>query len=84
MIDNFRYRPEIESLCAKPKACNELEKSDPKIVAEIEAEISRLNRPALHHSGQGDRLYRDKHHLTTKGAKLMLLPFFQESLKLEK
>jgi len=86
-------REYIESLCAKPKAGNELEKSDPKIVAEIEAAGGRILDPKprfLDSTGQhyiiqakGIALYRDKHHLTTKGAKLMLLPFFHESLKLE-
>jgi SGNH domain (fused to AT3 domains) len=87
-------RAYIESLCAKPTAWNELDKNDLKIVARIEAAGGRILDPKprfLDSTGQhyiiqanGIALYRDKHHLTTKGAKLMLLPFFHDSLTLEK
>lgn len=87
------FHKDIISLYTKPTALNELEVKDPKIVAEIEAAGGRILDPKprfLDPTGQhyviqanGIALYRDEQHLTTKGAKLMLLPLLRDSLILE-
>ena len=83
-----------ESLCAKPMPWNEFDKNDPRIIAEIEAAGGRILDPKprfLDSTGQryiiqaeGNALYMDEEHLTTKGAKLILVPFFNDSMILEK
>lgn len=85
---------DITSFYAKPAARNELDKIDPKTIAEIEAAGGQVLDPKprfLDPTGQhyiiqanGVALYRDGQHLTTKGAKLMLLPLLCDSLTLEK
>lgn len=80
----------IDSLCAKPLAGGALDMSDPKMIAEIEAAGGRILDPkprfldskTQHYmvQNQGVVIYRDHDHLTTKGALLMLLPFFRDSL----
>lgn len=84
----------IASLCAKPTTWNELEVSDPKIIAEIEVAGGRILDPKprfLDPTGQyyiiqanGVALYRDEAHLTAKGAKIMLLPFLRDSFTLQR
>ena len=86
-------RAYVDSLCAKPAAQNELERQDPRIVAEIEAAGGRVLDPKprfLDSAGGhyviqsgGIALYRDWLHLTTRGARLMLLPLLREKLILE-
>lgn len=82
----------IESICSKPAALNELDQKEPNTVAEIEAAGGRVLDPKprflssegryyIVHS-KGVVLYRDANHLTTKGAKMMLLPLFRESLSI--
>lgn len=84
----------IASHCAQPAAQNELEKNDPEILAELEAAGGRILDPKprfLDPTGQyyiiqanGIALYWDDNHLTTKGAKLMLVPLFHDSLMLDR
>lgn len=84
----------IESVCAKPSDGNELGSNDRQIIVAIEAAGGRILDPKpsfLDPTGQhyiiqanGVALYRDNNHLTTKGAKLMLLPFLRDSLILSK
>ncbi|MBI5094616.1 MAG: acyltransferase [Candidatus Hydrogenedentes bacterium] len=83
----------IESHCAKPTAWNEFSKKDPEIVAQLESAGGRILEPKprfLDPTGQryiiqaaGIALYGDNHHLTTKGSRLMLLPFLRDSLTLD-
>ncbi len=85
---------DIASLCARPTAQNEIEAEDPNIISKIEAAGGRVLDPRprfLDPTGKyyiiqsnGIALYRDDHHLTTQGAKLILLPFLRDSWKLVK
>lgn len=80
----------IESLCAKPVAANELAFWNRKFVAQLEAAGGQVIDPKpafLDATGEryvfqadGIVLYRDRHHLTAKGAKHLLLPLFREQL----
>lgn len=80
----------LASICAKPKPHSSLEKLDPNIKMEIEAAgghaldpkpmfLDPTGRYYMVHINE-IALYRDKHHLTAKGAILKLLPFFRTSL----
>jgi len=81
-------------LSPKPPGDNEFESDDPTLVAEIEKAGGRildakprfLDRTGQHYIIQSDgiALYRDRYHLTTKGALLILLPFLRDSLPLER
>jgi len=81
-------------LSTKPPGDNELESDDPTLVGEIEKAGGRildpkprfLDRTGQHYIFQSDgiALYRDRDHLTTKGAVLILLPFLRDSLPLER
>ena len=87
-------RAYIDSLCAKPAAQDELTKNALTTIAKIEAVGGRVLDPKprfLDATGQhyiieadGFSLYRDEHHLSKKGAEMMLLPFFREKLALGK
>jgi peptidoglycan/LPS O-acetylase OafA/YrhL len=78
---------DIKSLCAKPTEISEFDNLDARIISEIEAAGGQVINPKprfLDPSGQyyiieeqGIALYRDGHHLTATGAKLMLLPLFR-------
>jgi hypothetical protein len=82
-------RAEIEALCSKPNAGNELDKDDPDLIPRLESAGARVLDPKprfLDPEGRcyvieanGIALYRDNHHLTTKGAQLLLLPFLRDS-----
>ncbi len=84
-------RANIDSLRAKPTVRNNFDNLDLEIVAEIEAAGARFLDPKprfLDPTRQyyiiqfnGIALYSDQQHLTTKGAKLILLPFLRDSLK---
>ncbi len=89
----YYSRAAVDTLRARPLPWNELSKRDPRIVDEIKATGGRVLDPKPRFldpkSGQyiieanGFALYSDKHHLTTYGSKLMLLPFFRESWTLK-
>ena len=74
-------------------ALDKFDKIDPAVIAQMESAGVRILDPKprfLDPTGQryvfqsdGVILYRDKHHLTPRGANLMLLPFFRSSLTLE-
>jgi hypothetical protein len=84
----------IESLCAKPTDKDKFDNIDPRIMAQILKTGARIINPKPRFLAAGGRyyfvqlngtaLYRDDHHLTTKGAKIMLLPLFRDSLRLKK
>ena len=87
-------RAYVESLCARPTPRNELARNDPQIIHELEAAGAHVLDPKprfLDPTGQryviqahGAALYSDAHHLTSEGARLMLLPLFRDSLTIEK
>jgi hypothetical protein len=82
-------RVDIVSLSARPSPSIELDDLDPKTVAAIEAAGGRILNPKsrfLDATGEyyvvkagSVVLYRDHHHLTTKGAELMLVPLLRDS-----
>lgn len=84
---------EVATLRAKQAAWKELDADDKKLFADIESAGGRILDPKPRFLDQADQhyviqaeglvLYRDTDHLTTKGAKLMLLPLFRDQMKLE-
>lgn len=87
------YHTDIAPFYATPAASDEFDRIDRATVADIESAGGRILDPKprfLDPTGRryvfladGVVLYRDHHHLTTKGAKLMLLPLFRDSLTLK-
>ena len=75
--------------CARPSEQDELGKSDPELLTELEAAGARILDPKpLFLNEAGDRyifqkgetlLYRDANHLTSKGALLMLTPLLRRN-----
>lgn len=86
-------RANIDSLSAKPMDREKFDTLDLKTAAEIEAAGGRFLDPKprfLDPTGQyyiiqSNRiaLYSDEQHISTKGARLILLPFLRDSLTLE-
>lgn len=84
----------LAAICAKPAVRNEPSAIPPELLTEIEAagggvidpKPKFLDATGRHYMVQSDGtvLYRDDNHLTAKGAKIMLLPLFRESLTLKK
>lgn len=80
---------DIAPFCAKPMASNELDAVDPGLLSDIVAAGGAildpkprfLDQTGLHYIVQahGTALYCDEHHLTSKGAKIMLLPLLRDS-----
>lgn len=81
----------VSSRTSIPSVRNELERYDPGIIAALRRAGALVLDPKprfLNHTlgryiieDQGVVLYRDDSHLTTAGAKRILLPFFRESLR---
>jgi len=88
------FHADIASFYTKAAAIDEFDTIPPQTIAEIEAACGQILDPKprfLDPTGQhyifqanGVVLYRDKDHLTTRGAKLMLLPLFREKLTLRR
>lgn len=84
----------LTSLCTRREVQNELEKHAPNIIARLKAAGGHILDPKPEFLDATSRyyiiqshsvaLYRDKEHLTTTGAKIMLLPYLRRTLKLEK
>ena len=82
-------RSYVISSCAKPTAQSKFDMIAPNTISDIEAAGGRFIDPKpsfIDPTGQyyivqnGDVvLYRDEHHLTTRGARLMLLPLLRNS-----
>jgi peptidoglycan/LPS O-acetylase OafA/YrhL len=93
LAQHFQSMHYVESLCTKPSRLSDPGALDPTLIAELQTAGASvldpkplfLDRTAQHYVVQsnGTVLYRDYNHLTTKGAILMLLPFFRDSLRLE-
>jgi peptidoglycan/LPS O-acetylase OafA/YrhL len=83
------YNTDITSLCARPTSENELSVGDPGIISDLKAAGASILDPKpafLDPKGQyyvvemnKTPLYCDATHLTTKGAKIKLLPVLRES-----
>jgi len=79
----------IASLCTKPSAWNQFDAHKQGFLAQIKAAGGRILDPkprfldpsGSHYIIQADgiALYRDDHHLTTEGAKRMLLPLLRDA-----
>lgn len=93
MTSPFYSSADIESHCAKPPVGNEPDaKERAELIAQIETAGGHILDPRprfLDPTGRhyvveanGTALYRDLNHLTTDGAKLMLLPLFRHSMTL--
>jgi peptidoglycan/LPS O-acetylase OafA/YrhL len=87
------FQTDLTAYCAKPTAENEFDSIDRTTIAAILAAGGRILDPKpsfLDATGRyyrieidGIALYRDAEHLTTHGAKRMLLPLFREHLTLK-
>lgn len=87
-------RANITTIYTNLAAQNEFDKINPKTIAKIKVAGGRILDPkprfldpiGRHYIVQanGVALYRDGQHLTTKGAKLMLLPLLRDSMTLKK
>jgi hypothetical protein len=90
---SFISPTDIAPFYTRTSAGDEFDGIDRATIADIESAGGRTLDPKprfLDPAGQryvfladGVVLYRDHHHLTTRGAKLILLPLFYDSLKLE-
>ena len=84
----------LAEYCTKVSDAEEFDGIHAKIVAEIEAaggcfldpKPSFLDPTGQHYvvDAHGVALYRDRDHLSTKGARLMLLPLLQDKLQLKR
>ncbi|HEX5704041.1 MAG TPA: acyltransferase family protein [Pyrinomonadaceae bacterium] len=84
------FRTDLAPFSTKRAASDAFDKIDRTTISDIESAGGRILDPKprfLDPGGQryvyladGVVLYRDHHHLTTRGAKLMLLPLFCDSL----
>ena len=82
-------RAYITSLCAQPEEIDLLEQREPGILRDIAAAGGHILDPKpafLAQNGrhymiefQGEALYHDNQHLTTKGAELILYPYLRKS-----
>lgn len=89
---SFVLKHDLTSLYAKPTNENRFDKIDPEVIEKIKRAGARIIDPKprfLDPSGQhymiqsdGVVLYQDAHHLSTKGAKLLLKPLLSEALDL--
>ena len=89
LSERIYSKDEIEAACAKTTTLDELQVFDPNIFAEIKAAGGRILDPKpefLDPTGRyyrieadGVALYHDGQHLTTKGAKIILVPLLRKS-----